>query len=267
MRTQNQIAIALADYQPFPFAITHASLAFALDPTRTIVTTRLLVERINRGQAHKAPLELNGEDIELLEVSIDGKTLPTSAYHVNADGLTISDVPDSFRLETKVTFSPAANTALSGLYMSGGRYCTQCEAEGFRRITFWPDRPDVLSRFHVRVEAQKADFPTLLSNGNPVASGNYDDGRHWVAWDDPHPKPSYLFALVAGDFDQIEDAFTTMTGRHVDLTIFVDKGQASRAYYAMDTLKRSMIWDEEVYGREYDLDVFNIVAVSDFNGE
>jgi aminopeptidase N len=265
MRTQNQIAIALADYQPFPFAITHASLAFALDPTRTIVTTRLLVERKNREEARKDPLVLNGEEIELLEISIDGTVLPTHAYHLTDNALTIKDLPDSFRLETKVAFSPAANTALSGLYMSGGRYCTQCEAEGFRRITFWPDRPDVLSRFHVRVEAHKADFPTLLSNGNPVASGDYEDGRHWVAWNDPHPKPSYLFALVAGDFDQIDDAFKTMSGRDVDLTIYVDKGQASRAYYAMDALKRSMIWDEEVYGREYDLDVFNIVAVSDFN--
>jgi aminopeptidase N len=265
MRTQDQIAIRLSEYTPYPFTITHASIAFALDPDRTIVSTRLLIDRKNLPEAAGAPLQLDGEDIELVEISINGEVLPSTAYTLTELGITLHNVPDSFRLDTKVAFSPSANTALSGLYMSGGRYCTQCEAEGFRRITFWPDRPDVMSRFHVRVEAQKTQFPTLLSNGNPVAIGDFEDGRHWAAWDDPHPKPSYLFALVAGDFDHIEDSFTTMSGREVDLAIYVDKGEASRAYYAMDALKRSMQWDEEVFGREYDLDVFNIVAVSDFN--
>jgi aminopeptidase N len=265
MRTQNPIAIKLAEYQPFAFSITHASLAIALDPKRTIVTTRLILTRRDTAEAKGGALFLNGEELELLEVSLDGQVLPTTAYCLDETGLTLTNVPNEFRLETKVAISPSTNTALSGLYMSGGRYCTQCEAEGFRRITFWPDRPDVLSRFHVRVEAKKADFPTLLSNGNLVATGDYDDGRHWAAWDDPHPKPSYLFALVAGDFDHIEDKFTTMEGRVVDLAIYVDKGQASRAYYAMDALKRAMAWDEDVYARAYDLDVFNIVAVSDFN--
>jgi aminopeptidase N len=265
MRTQNQIPIRLSDYRPYPFAITHASLAFALDPTRTIVSSRLLIERKADEGAAGAALALDGEELELLEISIDGKILLPEAYRLTETGLIIDNVPDGFRLETKVAFNPSANSALSGLYMSGGRYCTQCEAEGFRRITFWPDRPDVLSRFHVRVEAPKDAFPTLLSNGNLVALGDFDDGRHWAAWDDPHPKPSYLFALVAGELDYIEDDFTTMSGRNVDLKIFVDKGQASRALYAMDALKRAMKWDEDVYGREYDLDVFNIVAVADFN--
>jgi aminopeptidase N len=265
MRTQNQIAIALADYQPYPFAITHTSLAVALDPLRTIVTTRLLIVRKPDSEYLDAPLTLDGDEVELIDISIDGKPLPIGSYQITESGLVLPQVPDSFRLETKVAFNPSANTKLSGLYMSSGRYCTQCEAEGFRRITFWPDRPDVLSRFHIRIEADKNAFPTLLSNGNIVATGDYEDGRHWVAWDDPHPKPSYLFALVAGEFDHIEDSFTTMGGRDVDLAIYVDKGQADRALYAMDALKRAMIWDEEVYGREYDLDVFNIVAVADFN--
>jgi aminopeptidase N len=265
MRTQNQIAINLSDYSPFPFSITHASLAFALNPERTIVTSRLTIERASNGSEATEPLFLNGENIELIEISIDDQKLSAADYILSETGLTIANVPDRFKLETKVAFSPVANTALSGLYMSGGRYCTQCEAEGFRRITFWPDRPDVLSRFHVRVEAPKEGFPTLLSNGNPVAIGDFEDGRHWAAWDDPHPKPSYLFALVAGDFDHIEDSFVTLNGRHVSLAIYVDKGEASRAYYAMDSLKRSMAWDEDVFGREYDLDIFNIVAVSDFN--
>jgi aminopeptidase N len=265
MRTQNQIAIRLSDYSPYPFSITHTSLAFALDPDRTIVSSRLLIDRKASPEFVSAPLVLDGENLELLEILLNGKAVPQNLYRVTDTGLVIDTVPDSFRLEMKIAFSPAANTALSGLYMSGGRYCTQCEAEGFRRITFWPDRPDVLSRFHVRVEAPKQAFPTLLSNGNRVAMGDFDDGRHWAEWDDPHPKPSYLFALVAGAFDHIEDSFTTMNGREVDLKIYVDIGQSDRAHYAMDALKRSMVWDEEVYGREYDLDVFNIVAVADFN--
>jgi aminopeptidase N len=265
MRTTDQIDIRLSDYSPYPFSIRHASLAFALAPERTIVTTRLLIDRRAIEGANEASLRLDGEGLEVLELLLDGQPLPEGAYFIDETGLTIHQVPDQFRLETKVAFSPISNTALSGLYMSGGRYCTQCEAEGFRRITFWPDRPDVMSRFHVRVEAPKAQFPTLLSNGNLAAYGDFDDGRHWAEWNDPHLKPSYLFALVAGDFDHIEDSFTTKSGHDVDLAIYVDKGESSRAHYAMDALKRSMVWDEEVFGREYDLDVFNIVAVSDFN--
>lgn len=265
MRTTDQIHIRLSEYSPYPFAIPHVSLAFELQPERTIVAATMTVQRVDCSGEDRASLRLDGEGLELLDIRIDGLEIAKSRFVVDEASLTIFDVPDVFRLETKVAFSPAANTALSGLYMSGGRYCTQCEAEGFRRITYWPDRPDVMSRFSVVVSAPEADFPTLLSNGNIGESGRHEGGFHWAVWDDPHPKPSYLFALVAGDFDQIGDSFTTMSGREVALTIYVDKGQSSRALYAMDALKRSMAWDEDVYGREYDLDIFNIVAVSDFN--
>lgn len=265
MRTQENIPVRLQDYRPFPFAISHVSLVFDLHPSRTVVTSRLILDRRPYEWAKGEDLKLDGVGLELLSIEIDGKPVSGADYSLDEAGLTLKNVPDSFKLETKVAINPAANTALSGLYMSSGRFCTQCEAEGFRHITFWPDRPDVMSRFHVRVEAPEADFPTLLSNGNRVAIGQYDDGRHWAAWDDPHLKPSYLFALVAGGFDTLEDQFVTRSGREVDLCIYVDKGAASRAIYAMDALKRSMKWDEEVFGREYDLDIFNIVAVADFN--
>jgi aminopeptidase N len=265
MRTTDQIDTRLSDYCPFPFSIPDVSLAFELHPERTIVGAIMTVHRLDNDGAKSASLRLDGEGLELIDIHIDGLTIPKSRIIVDETSLTILDVPDTFRLETTVAFGPAANTALSGLYMSGGRYCTQCEAEGFRRITYWPDRPDVMSRFRVSMSAPEADFPALLSNGNLSDFGSSDDGTHWATWDDPHPKPSYLFALVAGDFDQIEDSFTTMSGREVALTIYVDKGQSNRAYYAMDALKRSMAWDEDVYAREYDLDIFNIVAVSDFN--
>ncbi|MFM1976420.1 MAG: hypothetical protein RL145_1266 [Pseudomonadota bacterium] len=265
MRTQENIPVRLQDYRPFPFAISHVSLVFDLHPSRTVVTARLILERRPYEWAKGEALKLDGVGLELLSIAIDGQAVSAQNYVLEESGLTLKDVPDSFKLETKVAINPAANTALSGLYMSAGRFCTQCEAEGFRHITFWPDRPDVMSRFHVRVEAPEETFPTLLSNGNRVAIGQYEDGRHWAAWDDPHLKPSYLFALVAGGFDTLEDQFITRSGRTVDLCIYVDKGAASRAIYAMDALKRSMKWDEEVFGREYDLDVFNIVAVSDFN--
>ena len=265
MRTQNHIPVHLQDYRPYPFSISHVSLVFDLHPTRTIVTSRLIINRKPHEWAKGEVLSLDGVGLELLSVEINGQPVSAQDYRQDENGLTLKSVPDSFKLETKVVIDPAANTALSGLYMSAGRFCTQCEAEGFRHITFWPDRPDVMSRFHVRVEAPEADFPSLLSNGNRVAIGRYEDGRHWAAWDDPHLKPSYLFALVAGGFDTLEDQFVTCSGRQVDLCIYVDKGAASRAIYAMDALKRAMTWDEEVFGREYDLDVFNIVAVSDFN--
>jgi aminopeptidase N len=265
MRTQDIVPVRLEDHRPYPFAIRHVHLAFALDPKRTLVRATLLVDRRDVEGAAGAPLVLDGETLELLEIAIDGRPVEPARMERTEARLTIAEMPDQFRLETLVAIDPSANTALSGLYMSGGRFCTQCEAEGFRRITFWPDRPDVMSRFDVRVEAARETFPTLLSNGNLVAMGDLPDGRHWAQWSDPHLKPSYLFALVAGGFDRIEDRFVTMSGRDVALTIFVDPGDADRAHYAMDALKRSMAWDERAFGREYDLDVFNIVAVSDFN--
>src|SRR6185503_17377911 len=183
---------------------------------------------------------------------------------IDAEFLTIADVPDAFTLETEVEIDPANNKALEGLYMSAGRFCTQCEAEGFRKITYWPDRPDVLSRFTVRIEAERA-YPRLLSNGNLIESGELPGGRHYAVWNDPFPKPCYLFALVAGELDVLEDKLVTMSGRTVDLRIYVDPGMAPRAAYAMDALQRAMKWDEETFGREYDLDLFMIVAVRDFN--
>ncbi len=261
MRTETPQAIRLVDYRPFPFAIEETQLLFRLEPSATRVLTQLQVRRT--GDAGE-PLVLNGERLKLISVAIDGRTLDASDYALDAEHLTIADLPDAFVLTTEVEIDPAANKALMGLYMSGGRFCTQCEAEGFRTITFFPDRPDVLSRFTARIEAD-ASFRHLLSNGNLVQSGRLDDGRHYAVWNDPFPKPAYLFALVAGELDVLEDSFVTMTGRTIALKVFVDPGQASRGFYAMDSLKRAMKWDEEAFGREYDLDLFMIVAVRDFN--
>ncbi|WP_137803475.1 aminopeptidase N [Caulobacter sp. 3R27C2-B] len=261
MRTDTPQAVRLADYRPFPFAIDNTRLVFDLHPNQTRVKAELSVRRTG---ATSEPLVLNGERLKLLSVAIDGQTLAPSQYGVDAEHLTLPETPDAFVLTTEVEIDPAANKALMGLYMSGGRFCTQCEAEGFRTITYFPDRPDVLSRYSVRIEAD-AKFPHLLSNGNPVASGPLDGERHFAEWTDPFPKPCYLFALVAGDLDVLADTFVTMSGREVALRVFVDPGHASRAAYALDSLKRAMKWDEEVFGREYDLDLFMIVAVRDFN--
>lgn len=260
MRTDTPVSVRLEDYTPYPFEIEKVSLDFALEPEATRVRAKMDVRRTAAGA-----FELDGDGLTLNSIAIDGKELPESAYDVGDNTLTIANVPDAFTLETDVTINPKANTALSGLYISGGRFCTQCEATGFRRITYWPDRPDVMSSFHVRMDADKAAYPILLSNGTPGAAGDLGNGRHFAEWDDPHPKPSYLFALCAGDYDVWRDSFTTMNGDHVDLGVYVDKGQADRAEWAMESLKASMKWDEERFGRAYDLGVFNIVAVRDFN--
>jgi aminopeptidase N len=249
----------LVDYRPPAFLIDETELEFRLDPTATRVRARL---QVRRNGAHGQPLVLTGEGLRTIAIRIDGEDRPDAEE--GAGTLTIAEVPDAFVLETEVEIDPAGNSALEGLYMSGGRFCTQCEAEGFRRITWFLDRPDVLSRYTVRIEADAA-FPRLLSNGNLLEAGDLGDGRHYAVWRDPFPKPSYLFALVAGELDVLEDAFTTASGRVVRLQIFVDTGMAPRAAYAMDALKRSMAWDEQAYGREYDLDLFMIVAVRDFN--
>ena len=262
MRTEAPVAVKLADYTPYPFAIDQVDLRFDLDPDATRVRAEL---KIRRTGAAGEPLVLDGEALELKAVAIDGEALPSEAYELTPASLTLANVPDAFTLTTEVEIVPSQNTALSGLYMSGGRFCTQCEAVGFRRITFYPDRPDVMSAFHVWMAADKAAYPILLSNGTPGETGHLDDGRHFAVWDDPHKKPAYLFALCAGDYDIYSDSFTTMNGDEIALAIHVDKGDADRAAWAMDSLKRSMKWDEEVYGRAYDLGVFNIVAVRDFN--
>jgi aminopeptidase N len=262
MRTDTPPLQKLADYTPFAFRIPAVALDVRLDPEATEVTARLSVVRSG---APDAVLMLDGDGLSLRELRVDGRLLGPDEYTLSDQGLAIPGLPERCEVSTRVVINPAANTALSGLYLSGGRYCTQCEAEGFRRIIFWPDRPDVMSRFRVRIEADRATCPILLSNGTPVAQETLSGGRHAAVWEDPHPKPSYLFALCAGDYDVLEDRFTTRSGREVRLGIHVDKGDKMRAAYAMDSLKRAMAWDEVVFGCEYDLDVFTIVAVRDFN--
>jgi aminopeptidase N len=237
-------------------------MLFRLHPSETRVVTELSVTQTG---ANGTPLRLDGEKLTLRSIKLNGMALGVDDYVADEESLTVFSPGDAFRLEIETSISPETNTELSGLYVSSGRFCTQCEAEGFRRITYYPDRPDVLAPFFVRIEADKAKYPYLLSNGNPTAKGDLEGGRHFAEWTDPHPKPSYLFALVGGAFDVLGDDFTTMSGRPVKLSIFVETGDAPRAAYAMRSLKESMKWDEEVFGREYDLDVFQIVAVRDFN--
>jgi aminopeptidase N len=262
MRTDTPQPIRLADYRAPDFRIPSTELSFDLHPTQTRVKAKLHIERQG---AKDAPLVLMGERLKLISVALDGRRLSPDAYALSDETLTITEVPDAFTLETEVEIDPSNNKTLEGLYMSSGRFCTQCEAEGFRKITYSFDRPDSLSTYRVRIEAPKAGFPHLLSNGNLIEQGELEDGRHFAQWEDPFFKPCYLFALVAGDLDVFEDSFVTMTGRAVDLKIYVDTGMRERAAYAMDALKRSMRWDEDTYGREYDLDLFMIVAVRDFN--
>ncbi|MGC1303271.1 MAG: aminopeptidase N [Caulobacteraceae bacterium] len=262
MRTEQPVQIRLEDYRPPAFKVETVDLTFRLEPSATRVTARL---DIRRQDDAGAPLVLDGARLKLLKLSIDGRPLAEGDYALTDETLTVAQAPDAFVLETEVEIGPAANTALEGLYMSAGRFCTQCEAEGFRKITYFPDRPDVLARYTVRIEADKAAYPRLLSNGNLTDSGELGGGRHFAVWNDPFPKPCYLFALVAGELDELADSFVTMSGREVQLRIYVDTGQAARAVYAMDALKRSMRFDETAFGREYDLDLFMIVAVRDFN--
>ncbi|MBX3430772.1 MAG: aminopeptidase N [Hyphomonadaceae bacterium] len=262
MRDAENVTVRLSDYQPPDYLIDEIALVFSLEPDATLVAAR---SHVRRSGANAAPLVLNGERLELQSVAIDGEPLAEGAYRLEPGQLIIENPPASFRLDIVTQIAPATNTHLEGLYMSGGRFCTQCEAEGFRTITYYLDRPDVMARFAVRIEADKAAYPTLLSNGNLTESGELPDGKHFAVWVDPHPKPAYLFALCAGKYESIHDHFVTQSGRKVALGIYVDPGDAPRAGYAMDALKRAMKWDEETFKREYDLDVFNIVAVRDFN--
>ncbi|MCX7281900.1 MAG: aminopeptidase N [Alphaproteobacteria bacterium] len=261
MRTEEPRAIYLANYQAPEFRIRTVHLDFSLEPEATRVSSRLEIERLN---GH-GPLVLAGENQKLLSVTLDGRTLTAGEYLLDDKNLTIPNPPAKLILEVSSEINSSANTALEGLFLSSGMFCTQCEPEGFRRITYFLDRPDNLSVFTVRLEAAREQYPVLLSNGNRTDSGELPGGRHFAVWNDPFPKPSYLFALVAGDLGSIHDSFTTMTGRKIVLDIYVEHGNEPRAHYAMDALKRSMKWDEENYGREYDLDIFMIVAVSAFN--
>ena len=253
--------VLLAEYQPPSFLIDTVDLAFELDETATIVRSRLVIRRDGAGDE----LRLNGEALTLLSVARDGVALTADQYRLEHGLMVIPGMPDACVLEIAVRIDPKGNTELSGLYVSNGSYFTQCEAEGFRRITYFPDRPDVMARFTTTVTAEKARVPVMLSNGNPGPVEDLGDGRHRVVWTDPHPKPCYLFALVAGDLVAVKDGFTTRSGRHVDLGVYVRRGDEDRCAHAMASLKTSMTWDEDVFGLEYDLDVFNIAAVSDFN--
>src|SRR5437588_231973 len=259
-------ATRLADYRPPDFLIDSVALEFDLGDTDTRVKSHLVLRRNPAAAETGAPLRLDGDELTLVAISLDGALLGPSDYHLEADGaLVIPQTPDAFALDIATRIAPERNTALSGLYMSGGNYCTQCEPEGFRRITYFLDRPDVMARYTVTITADKTRYPVLLSNGNPSASIDLSDGRHSAKWVDPHPKPSYLFALVAGDLVAYSDRFTTRSGKEVPLAIWVRRGDEDKCAHAMQSLKKSMRWDEDVFGLEYDLDVFNIVAVSDFN--
>lgn len=253
------------DYTPPPYAIESVDLNFDIvNESKAIVTSKLRIIGDGDGD-DRGPLELDGEDLSLISIKIDGKNY--EAYEISdLGGLLLTSLPSApFTLETVVEINPKSNTQLSGLYASSGNLCTQCEAEGFRRITYFYDRPDVMTVYKVRIQADKSRYPVLLANGNQVASGDVGDGRHWAEFEDPFKKPSYLFALVAGDFGHIEDAFTTMSGRTVRLFIWSEPHNVAALDWAMHSLKTSMKWDEDTYGREYDLDVYHIVAVEDFN--
>jgi len=257
----------LENYAPPDYLIDAVDLDFVLEPSETRVAAKLKLRPNPKAEAGKKPLVLDGEELTLKSLALNGKRLSPQDYTLEASKLTIASVPDElFTLEIVTLCNPEANTALSGLYRSRGTYCTQCEPEGFRRITYFIDRPDVLAVYTVRIEADRAAAPVLLSNGNPLAQGDIaGTGRHFAVWHDPFPKPSYLFALVGGNLARVPDSFVTASGRKVDLAIYVEPGKEDRCAWAMESLKRAMRWDEERFGREYDLDVFNIVAVSDFN--
>lgn len=259
VETTNRAPIKLADYQPPVFLIDDVALDFELDPLATIVKARLMLRRNTSGK-----LFLDGRNLDLLSISLNGVVLDENDYLVEDLGLTIHNPTDEAVLETCVRINPKENTELSGLYMSGSGFFTQCEPEGFRKITFFPDRPDVMSRYRVKMRADAKKFPILLSNGNKLASF-IKNGFSYAEWEDPHPKPSYLFALVAADLVALKDEFTTKSGRNVTLSVWVERGDEPRCSHAMASLKRSMRWDEETFGLEYDLDIFNIAAVSDFN--
>jgi aminopeptidase N len=266
MNDESRTTKFLKDYAPPDYLIKDVSLDVSLAPRKARVASRLTIEP-NAGTVAGTPLVLDGEALTLQSIALNGEALEADRYTLSPDKLTITNPPvGSFILDIVTLCDPEANLELSGLYLSSGTYCTQCEPEGFRRITYFVDRPDVLATYTVRIEADRKTVPVLLSNGNPVESGPIEGtGRHYAIWHDPHPKPSYLFALVGGDLASVHDTFTTASGREVALGIYVEPGKEDRCDWAMESLKRAMRWDEERFGLEYDLDVFNIVAVSDFN--
>ena len=257
--------IYLKDYQPPVYLVEKLQLHFTLHETQTVVTSQLHVALNNANTGPDKSLVLDGQNLELLSIKIDGVALSDKEYSVNDEALTINQLPESCVVEIQTRINPDANKALEGLYLSSGMFCTQCEAQGFRRITYFPDRPDVMSTYEVTVVADKSKFPVLLSNGNLVEKGDLDNGQHFATWHDPSLKPSYLFALVAGDLYCQQDTFITMSGKEVSLQVFVEHENSHKCDHALVSLKQAMKWDEETYGREYDLDIYMIVAVNDFN--
>jgi aminopeptidase N len=260
MRTDSPVAVRREDYRAPAFFIDHVALTFALQPSATEVEATLSFRRRGAG-----PLVLNGEAIELLALKLDGQPLPAAQITHFEGKISLENLPNAGSLSVHSRCNPEANSSLEGLYITGGTFCTQCEAEGFRRITFFPDRPDVMARYTVTIRADKTAYPVLLANGNLVSKQDLPNGQHEAVWDDPFPKPSYLFALVAGDVSVLTDSFTTMSGRVVTLEIYAKQHNINQCAFAMDALKRSMRWDEEAYGREYDLNQFMIYCADDFN--
>ena len=265
MRTEQPKMIYLKDYQAPDYLIDETHLTFGLFDDHSLVHAQLVMRRNPARGAGLPPLVLDGEQMQLLSVKLDDSDLSGDDYQLAADSLTLQPRSETFTVDTSVRIHPETNTALEGLYKSSGMFCTQCEAEGFRKITYYLDRPDVMSRFTTTLIADQKQYPILLSNGNPIGNGPQEDGRHWATWEDPFMKPAYLFALVAGDLWCVEDSFTTVSGRDVALRIYVEPENIDKCAHAMTSLKKSMRWDEEAYGREYDLDIFMIVAVNDFN--
>ncbi len=265
MKDAQPKAIQLKDYEVPSFLIEETDLRVELGEEQTRVKTSLKVRRNPDSGEAKLPLVLDGGELDLKEVCIDGRVLLSNEYSIDDEHLTLLDVPDQFVLDTSVQIRPQENTSLEGLYRSGDMFCTQCEAEGFRNITYYLDRPDVMSKYRTTIVADRSLYTVLLSNGNDVARGESDDGKHWVTWEDPFKKPAYLFAMVAGDLQHIEDEFTTCSGRSITLKIYTEPANAGKLDHAMASLKNAMAWDEHVYGREYDLDIFMIVAVESFN--
>ncbi|MDF3035798.1 MAG: pepN, partial [Paucimonas sp.] len=263
MRTDSPQAIYRKDYLPPAFLVETVEIGFDLDPHRTRVATRLVMQR--NVTARTKSLYLYGEDLELVQIRMNGRKLSRREYQLKEDGLLILEAPDQVTLEIETVIAPARNTSLMGLYVSGGNFFTQCEAEGFRKITYFPDRPDVMAKYKVMLRADKKTYPVLLSNGNLLEQGDLGDGRHYALWEDPFKKPSYLFALVAGKLVCQEEPFLLASGREVLLQVWVEEGNLDKTQHAMDSLKRSIRWDEERFGLELDLDRFMIVAVGDFN--
>ncbi|MBW1907477.1 MAG: aminopeptidase N, partial [Deltaproteobacteria bacterium] len=253
------------DYEPSGFLVDAVDLGFELDPVQTVVKAKMQVRRNPDLPKSRGPLRLHGDELQLRALRLDGSPLDPGRFEADSQSLQIADVPERFELETEVLIHPAENTKLMGLYTSSDAFCTQCEAEGFRRITYYLDRPDVMARFTTRIEADRAKYPILLSNGNRVGEGELRGGRHWVQWEDPFPKPSYLFALVAGDLVCHRGTFRTASGRDVALEIWVEAENADKCEHALASLQAAMKWDEDTYGLEYDLDIYMIVAVNDFN--